>query len=104
MFKIKNLREMKKILEIRIIRDRQERILHMNQTRYLKKVIDCLHIRREDKHKNINILMNEYVALRFAKFDDKCTNQLKYQQAIESLIYVAIYTRLDIAFSLRRLC
>ena len=103
MFKIKNLRKIEKILEIRITRDRQRRTLRMNQTHYLKKVIDRLHMRREDKHKSIDILMNEYVALRSARSDDERTNQLKYQQAIESLMYVAIHTRSNIAFSLRRL-
>ena len=103
MFKIKNLKKIEKILEIRITRDRQRRTLRMNQTHYLKKVIDRLHMRREDKHKSIDILMNEYVALRFARSDDERTNQLKYQHAIESLMYVAIHTRSNIAFSLRRL-
>ena len=103
MFKIKNLKKIKKILEIRITRDRQRRTLRMNQTHYLKKVIDRLHMRREDKHKSIDILMNEYVALRSARSDDERTNQLKYQQAIESLMYVAIHTRSNIAFLLRRL-
>ena len=51
MFKIKNSKKMKKILEIRIIRDRQRRTLRMNETHYFKKIIDRLYMRREDKHK-----------------------------------------------------
>ena len=79
MFQIKNLKKMKKILEIRITRDRQRRTLRMNQTYYFKKIVDRLYIRRENKHKNIDILINEYVALRFARFNNERTNQLKYQ-------------------------
>ena len=78
MFKIKNLKKRKKILEIRITRHRQRRILRKNQSHYFKKIIDRLYIKREDKHKNIDIFINEYVALRFTRFDDERTNQLKY--------------------------
>ncbi len=47
--------------------------------------------------------MNEYDVLRSAEFEDVRINQHEYQQVIESLMYAAIHTRLDIAFALNQL-
>ncbi len=58
---------------------------------------------RQDKHKAIDLSMNEYDALRSARLDDVRINQHEYQQAIKSLMYAAIHTRPDIAFALNRL-
>ncbi len=47
--------------------------------------------------------MNEYDAFRSAEFEDVKINQHEYQQVIESLMYVAIYTHLNITFALNQL-
>ncbi len=44
--------------------------------------------------------MNEYDAFRSAEFEDVRINQHEYQQVIESLMYAAIHTHLDIVFAL----
>ncbi len=101
-FKVKNLREMKKILDIQITRNRKARTLRMDQTHYLHDVLERLNM-RQDKHKATDLSMNEYDALRSAELEDVRINQHEYQQAIESLMYAAIHTRSDIAFALNRL-
>ena len=47
--------------------------------------------------------MNEYDTLRSAELKDVRINQHKYQQVIESLMYAAIHTHFDIAFTLNQL-
>ncbi len=44
--------------------------------------------------------MNEYDAFRSAKLKDVKINQHEYQQVIESFMYIAIHTHLNIAFAL----
>ena len=48
-FKIKDLGEIKKILSIRITRNRKKRTLRMDQSHYLSEVLDELNI-SADKH------------------------------------------------------
>ncbi len=101
-FKVKNLRKMKKILDIQITCNRKTRILRMNQTHYLHDVLKRLNM-KQDKHKTTDLSMNEYDAFRSAEFEDVRIDQHEYQQVIESLMYAAIHTRLDIIFALNRL-
>ena len=103
-FKIKDLREIKKILDIRITRDREKGTLRMNQTPYFKEVLKRLHM-IEDTHKSKEhqISMNDDSALKSAELDDKRFDSYEYARSVESFMYVVIHTRSNIAFSLRRL-
>jgi len=74
----------------------------MNQTHYLHDVLKRLNI-KQDKHKATDFSMNEYDALRSAELKDVRIDQHEYQQVIESLMYAAIHTRLDIIFAFNRL-
>ncbi len=47
--------------------------------------------------------MNEYDTLRSAELKDVRINQHEYQQVIESLMYAAIHTHFNIAFTLNQL-
>ncbi len=98
-FKVKNLRKIKKILDIQITCNRKTRILQMNQTHYLHDVLKRLNM-RQDKHKTTDLSMNEYDVFRSAELEDVRINQHKYQQVIESLMYAAIHTHFNIAFAL----
>ena len=73
-FKIKNLREMKKILGINITCNRKARTLRMNQSHYLNDVLEQLDM-RPDKHRSTELLMNSYASLYSAEPDDKRTDQ-----------------------------
>ncbi len=55
---------------------------------------------KQDKHKTTDFSINEYDALRSAELKDVRINQHEYQQVIESLMYAAIYTQLNIIFVL----
>ena len=101
-FKVKNLKKMKKILDIQITCNRKTWILQMNQTHYLHDILEKLNM-RQDKHKIIDFSINEYDAFRSAELKDVRINQHEYQQVIESLMYAAIHTCLDITFAFNRL-
>ncbi len=101
-FKVKNLRKMKRILDIQITCNRKTWILQMNQTHYLHDVLKRLNM-KQDMHKITDLSMNEYDALCSAELEDVRINQHEYQQVIESLMYAAIYTQLDIIFALNQL-
>ena len=71
----------------------------MNQTHYVKKMLQDLHM-GTDKYKCTEISLNEYDALHSADSNDQRIDQRQYQQAIESLMYAAIHTHPDIFFAL----
>ena len=101
-FKIKDLGEMKKILGIKITRVRKNRSLRMDQSHYLEEVLDRLNM-RPDKHSPTELPLNGYDCLRPAGHNDERIDQRYYQQAIGSIMYAAIHTRPDIAFTIGRL-
>ncbi len=76
-FKVKNLRKMKKILDIQITCNRKTWILWMNQTHYLHDVLERLNM-KQDKHKITDFSMNEYDALHSAELKDVRINQHEY--------------------------
>ena len=96
---IKDLGEASKILGIRVTRDRKNRTLRLNQTHYLKDVMERTHM-SADKHRPTEIPMNGYDSLRPAGQDDERIDQRKYQQIVGS---AAVHTRPDIAFALGKL-
>ena len=85
MFKIKNLRKMKKIFDIRIIRNRKNRLFRINQIYYLIEVLNELNMKIE-RHKIINIFMNDYDCIKLFIFFDKRINVKNYQHIIEKVM------------------
>ena len=77
-FKVKNLQEMQKILDIWIIHNCKRWTLCMNQTHYIEKMLQDLHM-RTDKHKCTEISLNEYDAFCSADFNDQRIDQRQYQ-------------------------
>ena len=98
-FKVKDLREMQKILGIWITCNHKRQTLCMDQTHYVKKMLQDLHM-GTDKHKCTEIPLNEYDALCSAGPNDQRIDQRQYQQAIGSLMYAVIHTHPDIFFAL----
>jgi len=99
MFKVKNLRKTQKILDIWVIHNCKMRTLCLNQTHYINKILKNLHM-QPNKHRVISISFNEYDILCLADLTDQRIDQRQYQQTIESLMYTAIHTWLDIIFTL----
>ena len=93
---------MKKILDIRVTRDRKTKTLRLDQSHYLNEVLDRLHM-LVGKHSLVKLSMNDYDSLRLAKSNDERIDQRNYQHAIGNIMYAAIHTRLDIAFAIERL-
>ena len=98
-FKVKDLKEMQKILDIQITCNCKRWTLHMNQTHYVEKMLQDFHM-ETDKHKCTEISLNRYDALCSADSNDQRIDQRQYQQTIESLMYAAIHTHPDIFFVL----
>ena len=98
-FKVKDLRETQKILDIWIICNCKRWTLCMDQTHYVKKMLQDLHM-KTDKHKCTEISLNEYDTLCSAGPNDQRIDQRQYQQVIESLMYAVIHTCPDISFAL----
>jgi len=77
MFKVKNLREIQKILDIQVIHNCKMRILHLNQTHYINKILKNLHM-QFNKHRVISISLNKYDVLCSADLTDQRIDQRQY--------------------------
>ena len=76
LFKVKDLGEIEKILRVKITRNRFKRIIRMDQTSYLKIVLERIEM-EYNKHKPTELLINDYSSLRPAgsdneRIDPKC--------------------------------
>ena len=76
-FKVKNLRENKKILDIRITCNRKIKTLCLDQSYYLNKILDKLYI-FVNKHSLVKLPINDYNLLQFAESSDERINQRDY--------------------------
>lgn len=101
-FNTKDLGEVKKILGIRVTRNRSKRYIELDQTHYLEKVLSKFGYTQE-KHKGVTTPCENYENLRPAGPKDKRIDPTWYREVIGSLMYAMIYTRIDIAFILGRL-
>ena len=68
---------MKKILDIKITRDRKRRTIRMNQFHYLNEIFDELHM-IANKHTRTTLFMNEYNFLRSVELNDERINLKNY--------------------------
>ena len=85
MFKIKNLKKMKKIFDIRITRNRKNRLFRMNQIHYLIEILNELSMKIE-RHKIINIFINDYDCIKLFIFFNERINVKNYQYVIEKMM------------------
>ena len=91
------MKKLNKILDIKIIRDRQNRVFKMNQFHYFTDVFNRFHM-SIDTHKPTELSLNKYDALRSVGSNDERINQKNYQHAIGSIMYAAIHTRSNIVY------
>ena len=97
-----NLEEIKKILGIRVTRDRKNRILELDQEQYLDKVLTKFGFKNAKGH-IVTTPMDSYSDIQPATDKDERIDTTWYREVIGSLMYAMIYTRPDIAFALGRL-
>ena len=105
-FHTKDLGEISKILGIRITRNRRTRELFLDQEQYLVKVIERLGLYLNSSSTikpRLTPMARKYDKLESAYLDKIRTDRTEYQQKVGSVMFVAVYTRLDIAFHIRRL-
>jgi hypothetical protein len=100
-FKIKDLGEIQKVLGIRVARDRIKGTLRLDQTHYVKEVLDRLNMTK-DKEYPVRLPMDNNVLLS-SNDQDLRSEKSAYQQGVGSWMYLGILTRPDIAFTLGRL-
>ena len=77
MFKIKNLKKIKKFFDIRIIRNRKNCLFCINQIYYLIEILNELNMKIK-RYKIINIFMNDYNYIKFFNFFDERINVKNY--------------------------
>ena len=69
-FKIKILRELKKILEIKIERDRANRVIRLSQIMYIRKILQGLNMEKNKHRDKIDISLNNYDDISSADLDE----------------------------------
>ena len=77
LFKVKDLGEIEKILSVKITRNRSKRTIRMDQTSYLKMVLERMDM-EYNKYKPTELSINSYSSLRFIGPDNKRINPKWY--------------------------
>ena len=101
-YKVKDLGEVKKIIGIRVIRDRANRTIHLDQEAYLEKVLQDAQMLQETSRPT-RIPMNGDSCIRPAGPEDDRVDRALYQKNVGSVMYAAINTRPDISFAVGKL-
>ncbi|GKC15501.1 retrotransposon protein, putative, ty1-copia subclass [Tanacetum coccineum] len=100
-FDIKELREAKKILGMKIIRDRSRKILRVSQSGYVSKILNNFRINNE---KSVQMPLGGHFKLSLKDCpvrdcDVERTSKVSYANAVGSLMYLMVCTRPDIAYA-----
>ncbi|KAI0992835.1 hypothetical protein K3495_g15349, partial [Podosphaera aphanis] len=98
-FNAKNLGEIKKILGVRVTRDRKNKTIYIDQEQYLDKVLESFGMKKS-KSRTKKIPIADYNNLRPTTETDEKIDTTIYQQMVGSLMYAMTLTRPDIAFVL----
>jgi hypothetical protein len=101
-FKAKPLGEISKILGVRVVRDRANRTIYLDQQQYLRSILDKFGF-HEPPHTSKCHPSANYEDYSPSTDDDTRIDPSQYQQIVGSLMFAMILTRPDIAFSLGKL-
>lgn len=102
-FSIKDLGEIKKILGIRITRDRKRRTIYLDQTAYLMQMLRQYNMDHGATSPATRLPMAKAADLMQAQDNDELTAKGEYQKRIGSVMFPMVYTRPDIAFAAGKL-
>ena len=100
-FKIKKLDEIKRILNVQIIRIKFQRIVYFDQTAYIEKFFHE-YAMKQNKVKSIAISMTNE-SFRKTTIDDESENSDEYVKRIGNMMFAMVYIRLDIGYALSKL-
>ncbi|GKC77542.1 retrotransposon protein, putative, ty1-copia subclass, partial [Tanacetum coccineum] len=100
-FDMKELGEAKKISGIEIIRDRSRKILMVSESGYVSKILNTFII---DNGKSVQMSLGGHFKLSLKDCpvrdcDFERMSKVPYAKAVRSLMYLMVYTRLDIAYA-----
>ncbi|GJY10957.1 retrovirus-related pol polyprotein from transposon TNT 1-94 [Tanacetum coccineum] len=100
-FDMKELGEAKKILGMEIVRDWSYKILRVSQSGYFSKILNNFRI---DNGKSVKMPLGGHFKLSLKDYpvrdcDVERMSKVPYTNAVESLIYLMVYTRPDIAYA-----
>jgi hypothetical protein len=101
-FKVKDLGEAKRILGIRITRDRKNRVIYLDQSAYIKQMLRQLDMANDSKFAN-RIPMTTQTGLTRTKPGDIIVPRRQYQHQMGSVMFPMVYSRPDIAFAIGKL-
>lgn len=101
-FNAKDLGDIHKILGIRVLRNRERRLITIDQEQYLRAALDKFGFGKST-YKNKSCPSSNYDDYTPATDKDTRINVSEYQQAIGTLMYAMILTRPDIAFAIGKL-
>jgi histone deacetylase 1/2 len=94
-FEMKDLGELHFFLGMEVERNHDQRLLRINQIKYLKEILKCF---RMEECKPIGVSFNPKMKLqRNANGNDEWKG-FPYQQVVGSLMYAMLRTRLDLAY------
>ena len=99
-FRMKNIKRIIFILNIRIKRDTNKKFIVINQIIYIKKFL------HEYEIKNVHsmiIFIDDYLSLTSSDAIETRIDQRKYQKKIDSFIYAMIVIRSNIVFVIKKL-
>ncbi|GJU11250.1 retrovirus-related pol polyprotein from transposon TNT 1-94 [Tanacetum coccineum] len=100
-FDMKELGEAKKILGMEIVRDRSRKILRVSQSGYVSKILNNFRI---DNGKSVKMPLGGHFKLSLKDCpvrdcDVERMSKVPYANAVESLMYLMVCTRPDIAYA-----
>lgn len=104
-FEMTDLGEPKKFLGIQIMRDRENKIIKLSQTEYIKSMLERFKM-NNSKPVKTPIVTNEAEKKRMIDQDKKNEESIKeipFREAIGSLLYLASATRPDITYAVNAL-
>lgn len=99
-FDMKELCPIRKILSMRIIRDRGSRTLKVSQSRYVKKILNKF---RVDNGKSVSMPLGAHLKVTLkdcslSDWDVEIMSKVSYENVVGSLMYLMVCNRLNITY------
>ncbi len=94
-FEMKDLGELHFFLGMEVERNRDEQLLHINQIKYLKKILKCFQM---EECKPIGVPFDPKVKLQRNVNGNDESKGFPYQQVVRSLMYALLCTRPNLAY------
>lgn len=99
-FPVKDLRNIKMCLGLHVIQDRASKTLSINQRQYIQRILQAYRI---EDCTPISTPIDGYESIAPALLDEPRADSQLYQQAVGSLQYASVGTRIDITYAVGKL-